>query len=505
MYRFLKARPNVKFRHTFDKSESCRSSISFPLSTSQKLVPKSLIYQCRPFHATQPTLVTSFVTFKTVNAVLVIRKLSNLLFSFLPFALRKHPKTGRRRRLLIFITTVMPLTGFCILILAGLDRAPHTGRLRFKFMSEEEERELCNLAFSRETEKYGNNFLSIDRLESEFVCHVACNLVKGLNNDLMTLKSFKNLSDKESNEKVANIIEENVDNMSDKNMNIQQGEKIPKPFEIYVIEDDGMLNALSFGASKKIIIFTGWLKLINYNEEYLAFTLSHEIAHIIQGHSSEPFGFSQILYMFADTARTLLWFPFLSAFGPLINDYLNSATQNLIEKYTFGRYNQRAEKEADIVGLQLMALSGYHPKKAVELWKYISSLNKTETNLQDNVIEEGIVKTDEIEEDYPIPLVQSLQDFFASHPLDEVRADYLFDMLPEAEKIYEEVIDKDGRAISFIFDNHIKKPIKAIKNTEGQIMTRIWNSFRYLIGLNPGHDHCFTRTQTFSFVNHFSK
>ncbi|PKC12576.1 hypothetical protein RhiirA5_286419, partial [Rhizophagus irregularis] len=234
----------------------------------------------------------------------------------------------------------------------------------------------------------------------------------------------------------------------------------------------------------------GWLKLINYDEEYLAFTLSHEIAHIIQGHSSEPFGISQILFMFADTARTLLWFPFLSALGPLINDYLNSATESLIEKYTTGRYNQRAEKEADIVGLQLMALSGYHPKKAVELWKYLSSLNnpiKTETHLQDNVIiEEEIVRTDGIEENYP--LIQNLQDFFASHPLDEVRADYLLDMLPEAEKIYDEVANKGGNAISFIIDNHVEElnePIKTIKNTEEQIMSRIWNSLRYLIGLNP--------------------
>jgi hypothetical protein len=170
-------------------------------------------------------------------------------------------------------------------------------------------------------------------------------------------------------------------------------------------------------------------------------------------------------------ARTLLWLPFLSSLGPIINDYLDIATQNLIEKYATTRYNQRAEKEADIVGLQLMALSGYHPKKAVELWKYLSSLNnstKSETHFE----------TDEIE----------LQDFFASHPIDNVRSDYLSDILPVAEKIYEETIDKDGRAITFVFDDHVKelnKPIKIIKNTKEQIISRIWGSLRHLIGLNP--------------------
>jgi hypothetical protein len=250
-------------------------------STSQKLVPKLLVYQCRPFHATRPTSVmislatlkTLAVIFaikklktvtaifaikklKTVTAILVIKKLNYLLYSMFPLALSKHLQIKRQRRLLIFIITVTPLTGICILILASLEKAPHTGRLRIKFMSKEEER-LHDLAFSREREKYRNNILSLDRPECEFVYHVGSNLSEGLNNDLMTLKSFKNLNDKESSEKAANIIEENVDNMSDKDTNVQQGEQNPKPFEIYVVEDDEMVNAISFGASKKIIIFTG--------------------------------------------------------------------------------------------------------------------------------------------------------------------------------------------------------------------------------------------------------
>jgi len=46
-------------------------------------------------------------------------------------------------------------------------------------------------------------------------------------------------------------------------------------------------------------LILGWLNLIDYNEEYLAVTLSHEIAHILQHHPGELHGFSQILYMFA--------------------------------------------------------------------------------------------------------------------------------------------------------------------------------------------------------------
>src|SRR6266498_2042441 len=59
---------------------------SFSLSKSPKLVPKSLIYQYRPFHATQPARANPvLLVFTTANAAVVIRSISNLLLSFLPF------------------------------------------------------------------------------------------------------------------------------------------------------------------------------------------------------------------------------------------------------------------------------------------------------------------------------------------------------------------------------------------------------------------------------------
>ncbi|CAG8589512.1 12194_t:CDS:2 [Funneliformis caledonium] len=469
-------------RRTFDINLS-----NFSLSTLPKLVPK---FQCRPFHATQPAraipLPAFLLALKAANVTIVIRTLSNLLLSFLPFALRKNPKTGRPRRLLIFLTTVIPLTGFCMVTLMGLEQAPHTGRWRVRFLSEEEEKEICNVAFLMEIEKYKDKFLPNDRIESIFVHHVAENLIKGLNNDLMTLKSFKNLNEKECIEEVAKIVEQNVVNMKDESTDTQDGENEPIPFEIYIIEDDENFNAVSFGATKKMIIFTGWLNLIDYNEEYLAVTLSHEIAHILQRHSSESLGFNQILYMFADTARTLLWFPFLAAIGPLLNDYLNTAAQKLVETYTSGRYNQKAEKEADIVGLHLMALSGYHPKKAIELWNHLSLIIDQNRNVVNDVNVEPkepqqIANTHQERKEQHLALFQSLQEFFASHPLEEVRARYLVDVLPDAEQIYEKVVAEGGKAKLFHSSN---KPIEAFKDGD-QIISKIWNGLRYLIGLNP--------------------
>ncbi|CAG8480325.1 10487_t:CDS:1, partial [Dentiscutata erythropus] len=79
---------------------------------------------------------------------------------------------------------------FGILFLAGLEQAPHTNRWRFRFMSLNEEKELCDSAFLAVHEQYKNKILGDNRIETIFVRHVMNNLLKGLNDDLMTLKNI---------------------------------------------------------------------------------------------------------------------------------------------------------------------------------------------------------------------------------------------------------------------------------------------------------------------------
>jgi len=185
----------------------------------------------------------------------------------------------------------------------------------------------------------------------------------------------------------------------------------------------------------------------------------------------------------------LLWFPFLAALGPKLNDYVETATQVLVENYTSGRYNQKAEKEADIVGLQLMALSGYHPKQAIELWNHLSLINSQ--NTANDVMVESVEPKDqkiaETNNEQQFVLFQFLKDFFVSHPLEEVRARYLFDVLPDAERIYEKVVAEGGQAKrfdSYYHDNN-NELNEAFKNVDNWIRSKICDGLRYLIGLNP--------------------
>ncbi|RIB22228.1 peptidase family M48-domain-containing protein [Gigaspora rosea] len=384
------------------------SKLNFP-KNSLKLSNSIILSHHRNFHVTSPTRAPPafpafLLIFKSANAVLLTRTFSQLFLSFLPFALRKNPITGRRRRILLFISTVFPLTGFGILFLAGLEQAPHTNRWRFRFMSLNEEKELCDSAFLSVYDTYKNKILGHNRIEVIFVNHVMNNLVKGLNDDLMTLKTYNQEDSYDGN------IKEKVTN--------SEAEGPLAPFVIYVVDDDSVINAYSFGAARKIMIFTGMLKAINYDEEFLSVIISHEIAHILQRHSSETLGFNQVMFILT---------------GPFINDYIDDITQKLIAAYALSRYNQKEEKEADFVGLQLMALSGYHPAKAVELWSHLA------------------INNDKIEKN-------DLPEFYLSHPSEYARAQYLAEVLPDACKIYEDVIKNEGKALLFSHRETTEKP-----------------------------------------------
>ncbi|CAG8568536.1 15250_t:CDS:2 [Acaulospora colombiana] len=353
-------------------------------------------------------------------------------------------------------------------------------------MSLEEEKEICNQAFLLESNKYKDKILPDNRIETIFVRHVMNNLMKGLNDDLMTLKSIKNVDELSKSIVGGNIV---ADDFSVRMSGEKQEDDKPVPFEIFVIEDDTIMNAVSFGMSKKILVFTGWLNIIEYDEEYLSVTLAHEIGHIIQRH--------------ANTARTLLW-PILSVLGPLINDYLNAVTQELVESYGSGRYNQKEEKEADIIGLQIMALSGYHPKKAVELWEYISNINQRikqmideedknkvdtlvlpsigDTTNTDNSADISTISTQDTRK--PHIILENISEFFSSHPMETVRAKYLVDFLPEAEGIYENVVANGGKARLFSLAEYgLENPIEGVKRVEEWLVSKIWNGIKCLIGL----------------------
>ncbi len=132
-------------------------------------------------------------------------------------------------------------------------------------------------------------------------------------------------------------------------------------WEFSLIEDDKKINAFAM-AGGKVGVYTGILSITG-TEAGLATVLSHEIAHVIANHAGERMSqlllanlgnvvLSQALRDKPDKTRQLT----MLAYG---------ASANIGVLLPFSRTHER---EADRIGLILMAQAGYNPEAALGFW-----------------------------------------------------------------------------------------------------------------------------------------
>ena len=124
----------------------------------------------------------------------------------------------------------------------------------------------------------------------------------------------------------------------------------------------------------KIVVYTGMLAFTR-NEEGLAAILGHEVAHAVAQHSSER-----------KSQRLLTSLASIAIPAPLG------------EAATFGMllpYSRLHESEADRMGMHFMAMAGYNPEKAVEVWSRFKNDAEREKRAQ--------------------------SEFFSTHPSDDTR------------------------------------------------------------------------------------
>ncbi|KAJ3202093.1 hypothetical protein HDU82_007609 [Entophlyctis luteolus] len=99
----------------------------------------------------------------------------------------------------------------------------------------------------------------------------------------------------------------------------------------------------------------------------LAAVLAHEMAHVLSRHSAEDLG------IFIDLAHSILYT--LNVNLPVFADITGRAVDVAAPYLSTLPYSRLMEIEADVVGLFLMAVSGYNPQRAVEFWKYLADMN----------------------------------------------------------------------------------------------------------------------------------
>lgn len=165
----------------------------------------------------------------------------------------------------------------------------------------------------------------------------------------------------------------------------------------------------------KIVVYTGILPLCKTDEQ-LAAVISHEISHAIAQHSVERLS-NEVLRK--EGGRLL---------SRIVGSKVTNGTLSTAIEQAYGigttvfislPYGRSQEYEADKMGMVFMALAGYRPEGAIELWQRMAQSSSG-----------------------------SGLEFLSTHPSDVNRIKALQEYLPEAQKHYkqrvEETIDRSS-------------------------------------------------------------
>jgi predicted Zn-dependent protease len=173
-------------------------------------------------------------------------------------------------------------------------------------------------------------------------------------------------------------------------------------WEVNVITDT-QVNAFCMPGGK-IMVYSGLVKQLGLKDDELAVVLGHEMSHALREHSREQA--SQ-----AVAAQTAIGVG-AAVFG--LGQGSTYIANTGYEALVATRFSRSDEKEADRMGLELMARAGYDPRAGVTLWQKMSNANS----------------------DSAPPA------FLSSHPTDASRVKTIQDLLPTVLPLYEATAKK---------------------------------------------------------------
>ncbi|MDT8281918.1 MAG: M48 family metallopeptidase [Gammaproteobacteria bacterium] len=182
----------------------------------------------------------------------------------------------------------------------------------------------------------------------------------------------------------------------------------PSQWEVLVFEDD-QANAFALPGNK-IGVYTGLLKYAK-NQDQLAAVIGHEVAHVIAKHSNERVS-SQIA---TETGLGIA----AAVLGSTQNENSAMILAGLGLGVQYGiilPYSRKHESEADLIGLDLIARSGFNPEESVTLWQNMATAGSAPP------------------------------EFLSTHPSSDTRIKQLRERIPQADIAYQNALRQGQRA-----------------------------------------------------------
>ncbi|WP_057830514.1 M48 family metallopeptidase [Colwellia sp. TT2012] len=135
-----------------------------------------------------------------------------------------------------------------------------------------------------------------------------------------------------------------------------------------VVFDSAQVNAFALPGGK-IGIYTGILT-VTENQDQLGAIIGHEVGHVIEHHSNERLSANKLKNMGMAAATAAV------GMSDVENKGLWMAGLGLGLQYgIIMPYSRAHESEADIVGQDLMARSGFEPSASIKLWQNMAKLS----------------------------------------------------------------------------------------------------------------------------------
>lgn len=281
-----------------------------------------------------PVLPVALFSLKTPVAALALRMISRVSLTLLPLSVKRSPK-------LVLVLVMTPPICFALVIFAGLEAAPNTGRWRFLFTSEEEELSMLK----EEIPTFMESIAVVkneDDVRVQLVKHILKNLLSSaIEQDGSTLRTgiVEKLEKRheEAQRKLKELQQKQVATLASNDISNEDANKrivstqmpVPstapggavilgndgdageeedpellaitfedRPFQIFVAEDD-TINAFSLGPPRLIYINSGLLEWLENDEDLVAAVVAHELAHVIQRHTMETHGRETVMLFLA--------------------------------------------------------------------------------------------------------------------------------------------------------------------------------------------------------------